>query len=230
MKKIRKWWEMRAIPVSRDTVQDILRKAECFTTGNYLAKNLALSMTDTYWIRQKGMELSYDQVKFSNLADLYNGKVPYHNAMSYDPNASLGGQMTKYWDLTTDPPTLIKESYKAFGQQSANEVFATYLHKLQHTNIPFVEYTAEITEDRGILSRCEAFTNDHREFISAYEVLESQKPQNDIALYDFYIELCIAHGINREAIQDFMDYQTMTDFIISNTDEHLQNFGVLTRS
>lgn len=28
-------------------------------------------------------------------------------------------------------------------------------------------------------------------------------------------------------MQDFMDYMILTDFIISNTDEHLQNFGVL---
>ena len=28
-------------------------------------------------------------------------------------------------------------------------------------------------------------------------------------------------------IQSFMDYQTLTDFVISNTDEHLQNFGIL---
>ena len=28
-------------------------------------------------------------------------------------------------------------------------------------------------------------------------------------------------------MQEFMDYQTLTDFVISNTDEHLMNFGIL---
>lgn len=28
-------------------------------------------------------------------------------------------------------------------------------------------------------------------------------------------------------MQNFMDYMILTDFIISNTDEHLQNFGIL---
>lgn len=46
-------------------------------------------------------------------------------------------------------------------------------------------------------------------------------------MYDTYIDLCTQHGIDRECIQKFMDYQTITDFIISNTDEHLLNFGVL---
>ena len=30
-----------------------------------------------------------------------------------------------------------------------------------------------------------------------------------------------------EKIQAYMDYQTLTDFVISNTDEHLLNFGIL---
>lgn len=34
-------------------------------------------------------------------------------------------------------------------------------------------------------------------------------------------------GIDSQEIRNFMDYQTLTDFIISNTDEHLGNFGIL---
>lgn len=40
------------------------------------------------------------------------GKIPYHNVTSYDPNASLGGQMEKYWDFTGKVPVLVKESSK----------------------------------------------------------------------------------------------------------------------
>ena len=50
-------------------------------------------MTDSYWICPENIVLKYNDIKFSNLA-LYNeGKIPYHNASSYDPNASLGGQL-----------------------------------------------------------------------------------------------------------------------------------------
>lgn len=78
-----------------------------------------------------------------------------------------------------------------------------------------------------MLCKCKAFTSEKVELLSAYEILESEKPRNDEALYDNYITLCVKNGIAREEIQNFMDYQTMTDFLISNTDEHLQNFGVL---
>ena len=225
--KIKKWWEMRAIPSSRETIADLINRGGCLNAGSYLAKNLALSMTDSYWIRPVELEISFDKIKLFNLKAYSNGRVPYHNATSYDPNASLGGQMEKYWDVSDEPPVLVKESYKNFGQQAVNEVFASKLHEMQQTDIPFVKYHAEKTEDRGIICRCEAFTSEGVELVSAYEVVESRKRKNDIPMYDHYINVCADHGIDREQMQKFMDYQTLTDFVLTNTDEHLNNFGVL---
>lgn len=225
--KIQKWWEMRAIPASRAMVQDILRSAGCLNTELYLAKNLGLSMTDAYWVCPVDALLTYDQVKFRNLENYNDGKIPYHNAASYDYNASLGGQMEKYWDLDHAIPDLVKESSKFYGQQSVNEVVATRIHELQQSTIPFVRYAAEIVPGHGIVSHCDSFTTENIELISAYEMVESQKNRNSISLYDHYIATCVQNGIDEAVIQDFMDYQTMTDFIISNTDEHLNNFGVL---
>lgn len=227
IKKIQKWWEMRAVPASRATMQQVINNANCLNTEVYLAKNLGLSMTDTYWIKPSGIDLSFDNVKFANLAAYSHGKIPYHNATSYDPNASLGGQMEKYWDLMHKTPILVKESYKYYGQQSINEVFASIIHSRQPSNVEFVRYTAEMTEDRGVQCKCPAFTSENIELLSAYEMVESRKIQNSQALYDEYINICVENGIDYNQIQEFMDYQTMTDFLITNTDEHLLNFGVL---
>lgn len=227
IKKIQKWWEMRAVPASRATMQQVINNANCLNTEVYLAKNLGLSMTDTYWIKPSGIDLSFDNVKFANLAAYGHGKIPYHNATSYDPNASLGGQMEKYWDLMHKTPILVKESYKYYGQQSINEVFASIVHSRQPSNVEFVRYTAEMTEDRGVQCKCPAFTSENIELLSAYEMVESRKIQNSQALYDEYINICVENGIDYNQIQEFMDYQTMTDFLITNTDEHLLNFGVL---
>lgn len=227
IKKIQKWWEMRAVPASRATMQQVTNNANCLNTEVYLAKNLGLSMTDTYWIKPSGIDLSFNNVKFANLAAYSHGKIPYHNATSYDPNASLGGQMEKYWDLMHKTPILVKESYKYYGQQSINEVFASIVHSRQPSNVEFVRYTAEMTEDRGVQCKCPAFTSENIELLSAYEMVESRKIQNSQALYDEYINICVENGIDYNQIQEFMDYQTMTDFLITNTDEHLLNFGVL---
>ena len=226
-RKIKKWWEMRSIPASRNDIKTILKESGCLTPGIYLAKNLALSMTDCYWIRPEGLTVNYDDVNLLNLAGFHDGKIPYHNATSYSPNASLGGQMDKYWDMTGNVPVLVKESYKYYGQQAINEVFATYIHQQQNTQIPYVIYSAERKEDGGVISMCNAFTSNKIELVSAYEIIESEKTRNEVSLYDNYINICEKNGIDKSVIQDFMDYQTLTDFIITNTDEHLLNFGVL---
>ena len=60
--------------------------------------------------------------------------------------------MEKCWDFTTIPPTLIKESSKYYGQQSINEVVATYIHDALQAGIPYVRYSAIKEVDNSILS------------------------------------------------------------------------------
>lgn len=224
---IKKWWESRAVPGSRRIIQETLKKLNCINTEAYLARNLALSMTDSYWIKPVNMDVEYDNIKLSGLLSYDISQVPLHNTSSYDPNASLGGQMEKYWDLSHTQPLLVKESYKYFGQQAINEAVASNIHKKQNTTIPFVSYSLDSTLDGGLVCICPAFTNDDIELVSAYEVIESFKSQNDLSDYDNYIKACTELGIEESVIRDFMDYQTLTDFVISNTDEHLMNFGLL---
>lgn len=81
--------------------------------------------------------------------------------------------------------------------------------------------------DGGIECRCNAFTNEKTEFVPAYEVIESRHINNSQNLYNAYIDIAAENGADKTAMQNCMDYQTMTDFLISNTDEHLLNFGLL---
>lgn len=213
IEKIRKWLELRAIPNSRFNKQT----TDCNNAKVYLAKNLGLSITDTYWIKPVEVNLSFDDAK------LTNSKSPF------DPNASLGGQMKKHWDLIKKSPTLVKKSSNYFGQQCINEVFATMLHERQGAAIPFGRYTTSSVDSEQCKCfskecKCNAFTSEHIEFVSAHEVLESQKTRNEQSLYDKFISICESNNID---VRDFMEYQIMTDFIINNTDRHFLNFGVI---
>lgn len=227
LQKIKKWWAMRSVPASREMMQHVIRNAGCLNAEGYLAKNLALSMTDTYWICPAGADLTYQDVNLRNFADLSIEKVPCHNAASYDPNASLTGQMEKYWDLGGDVPILVKRSTAHYGQQALNEVFATAVHERQAAGVPYTSYRAERIPDGGYACRCRAFTSDALEFVPAIEVLEGGTISNDTNAYNGYIAICAEHGIPEQVIRNFMDYQTLTDFVVSNEDEHLSNFGIL---
>ena len=227
LQKMKKWWDMRAVPGARKDMDHMIRQAGCQNSRAYLAKNLALSISDTYWICPIELELAWSDVNLYQLAGMGNGIVPLHRMSSYDPNASLGGQMDKMWDVSVIPPVLQKTAWKYFGQQGINEAFATEVHIRQKTIYPFVRYSIAETQDHGITASCPAFTSPEIEFVSAYEILESEKIGNDESLYDAYIRICGQQGIDTDYMRSFMDYQTATDFIISNTDEHLMNFGVL---
>ena len=221
------WWEHRAVPGSRKEMEEIIRKAGCENSKEYLAKNLALSMTDTYWICPLDVSLSWEDVNLYRRSEPESGQITWHNASSYDPNASLGGEMDKYWDISGEEPVLVKRAYRNYGQQSINEAFATELHMRQKGSIPFAVYDVRPSDDNAMLSSCKAFTTEDIEFVSAYEVLNSGKRKASRSDFEQYIDACEEHGIDRKTMQDFMDYLILSDFAISNTDEHLQNFGVL---
>lgn len=225
---MRKWWSIRAVPGTRKTMEQVLRDNDCLNNEAYLVKNLGLSLVDSYWICPLDMQIKWDDINLYEQGRYYNHKMPYHNATSYDPNASLGGQMDKYWDMSQDTPVLVKTASAYGGQQAINEVFATTFHKALQNEVSYVEYMIrKRTVDNSMQCLCNSFTSKQIEFVSAFEIIESQKRRNDKSLCETFIEACVDNGIARHVIQDYMDYQIITDFIISNTDEHLLNFGVL---
>lgn len=224
---IKIWWEHRAVPGHRKDMEQVIRNAGCINSKEYLAKNLALSITDTYWLCPVEIDLAWEDVSLYNFHALGIEIMPYHNLSSYDPNASLGGEMDKYWDLSSQPPTLVKRAYAHHGQQNANEMFASELHRRQENSIDYVQYHFERANDGGTISKCRAFTSERVEFVPAYEIIMSRKSSNNTSKYETFIDVCAEHGLDREEVQRFLDYQTLTDFAISNTDEHLRNFGVL---
>ena len=225
-RKMNLWWKMRAVPASRSQMLSIIRREGLHTPSEYLEKNLALSMTDVYWICPVDASLTWEEVNLRNMLRHGIREVAYHSASTYDPNAALSGQLEKYWDLSGKTPILVKECSAYHGLQAINELFADRVSTLQETKIPFVHYELSTDHDEYRVF-CDAFTDENTEFVSAYEIVNSQKLRNDQSLYDAFIKICSQNGLEEEPVRNYMDYQTSLDFVISNTDRHLLNFGVL---
>lgn len=69
------------------------------------------------------------------------------------------------------------------------------------------------------------FTTERYEFIPAWEIVASQKKKNDESLFEQFISICEKRGISD--CRAYMDYLILSDFILSNTDRHLNNIGVI---
>lgn len=235
LSNLRTWWQNRAAPGNREDMKAAFRDAGCLTGGfvtsatssRYLMKNLGLSLTDTYWICPVGSDLRWRDV---SLYPQGKSSAAVHDNPPFDPNASLTGQMCKHWDLSGDIPVLIKQTPLNIGQQAVNEAFASRLHSRQKSGIAYVSYTLRQVpygEACRYDSICPAFTSEKTEFIPAHDIIASEKRPESRNIYDHFLDVCEHHGLNRNRMQRFLDYQTLTDFVISNGDEHLYNFGVL---
>lgn len=65
--RFHEWWRDRAIPKTRHGAKTALQKLGYETTANALVNNLALSLSDCYWIKPRGEDLSWKDVNlFTN--------------------------------------------------------------------------------------------------------------------------------------------------------------------
>ena len=228
------WIMGRGIPVTRDGIASDLLEIGGKSTFDMMLCNLGLSLTDCYWICP--VEANY------NWADVNLYKNPFKSKYSLDlkddilinaetgsftPNASLKGDLKKKWIIGDDGCRyLIKGNKTESCRQSLCEVLASNIHASQE----FTNYTAyrlvEIPSKDAMKVGCEckAFTSERLEFISAYSIISSIKVPGDQSYYESYIEMCGTYGLD---IRSFMEYQIMTDFVITNVDRHFNNFGIL---
>lgn len=236
----KKWWENRAVPSTRKGVQAALNFLDISSTKSLLVANLGLSLTDHYWIKPIDSDFTWEQVtlytndfsdsigefQFTQQEQIFDltGKT------TFCPSASLQGELKKKWLIGDDGTRfLAKGNHGLSCQQSLNEVFASEIHCRQGI-VPYVDYkltTIDTNEGSSIGCISKNFTTTNIEFIPAYEVNLSCKKRNDCSEYEFFIQVCTQNGLDENYVRKFLEYQIMTDFVISNTDRHFNNFGVL---
>lgn len=234
-KNLAEWIQNRSIPDSRKDLDEILQKAGCKTAQEYMIHNLALNLSDSYWIcPMEERDLKWEDV---NLYQHPTGDLTFRNRLNelshkkVRNNSSLTGSLEKYNSYEKDGWHLIKKGDPKIpaGLQNINEAFVSMLHQRQG----FTEYTRYILnfDAHGICESCDCkyFTDKDHELISAYNVTGGIAGSSETLkdAYQEYIDVCIANGLDRNYVMHFMDYMLMTDFLITNTDRHWENFGVL---
>lgn len=237
--KFHEWWRDRAIPKTRHGAKTALQRLGYSSTGSALVNNLALSLTDCYWIQPRGEDLTWEEVNlFTNdFVDSF-GEITINPDHDIDLRtrtrfdcATSQGELQKKWCIDKDGRRyLVKGNYGLSYQQSINEVFASDLHARQG----FTNYTRYyLTKLRveggreGLGCLCYAFCNDSVECISAWELLQTVKTRQNESYYYPLKQVCISLGMQEQSFTDFMDYEIMTDYLLTNTDRHMNNIAVL---
>lgn len=226
---LNEWWTDRSIPTSRSGIREALETLDIATTKMLLIRCYGLSLSDQYWICPEGSDLAWDKVNFfentfsDDIGDVLFGSNKKANAFDFSsPDNTSDGNLKKRWKIIDGKRCLVKGGSNPFRQQPFNEVIATEVMK--RLEIPHVPYTVMWNQDAPYCV-CEDFVDKNTELIPAWRIIQTQKKDNRISVYQHFVNCCNALGIS--GVVPFLDRMIVLDYIISNEDRHLNNFGAI---
>ena len=230
---LQNWWKDRAVPITQGQIKNFLAKQGSISPTEYLTENLGLSLTDYYWLKPLESDLKWEEVNlFCNdfHENIFMGH--FHQGTqatpSYSPNSSLGGNTEKTWSIVNGERCLIKGNHSALSHESINEAIASEIHKNQaydnYTHYDLIHIKGKEYK-YGCISK--AFTSEDLELVSAWAIITSEIKPNNCSNYEHFINICTKHGIDKDQLREDLEYQIMTDYIMTGYDRHLTNISVL---
>ncbi len=238
VKSIAGWWKSRAIPDTRRGIQQALEYLQEKTNLSLMLSGYGLSLTDHYWMQPVGEEACWRDLNFyeNDFSDMLgnlltdSGKIDAdRNVSKFSPASSVNGEMKKKWVIRDGIRYLLKVNVNDYGQQSVNEVTASRLHEqLGWDNyVPYLLDKILIEGKEYPCSLNPLFTSQEYEFVSAYQLIKDYKVPNTSSGFEAVIRQAVRHGMEEKAVREQLEYTILTDFILSNTDRHFNNFGFL---
>lgn len=226
---LNEWWHGRAIPASRDGIQEALAALSVATTHKLLDKSLGLSLSDQYWICPSNAEADWSRLNFfendfsEDVGNLLLGlRTTGENISLMSPDNTSDGWLKKKWTVIDGKRCLIKGGSGAIQQEPYNEVLASRL--MERLGIPHVSYTL-LVQDEYPYSVCENFITPQTELVTAWYVMQTRQKPNHTSVYQHYLNCCEALGI--PGMVEAMDRMIVVDYLIANEDRHQNNFGVI---
>ena len=228
LKSFVNWLEDRAIPIGR--YSDLGNNCSRL---QFLLNNNSLSLSDSYWTCPVGIVPLWSKINLydnsfvaTTVLDNFNEIKTIAYKTNFIPSSSLKGDLAKKWVIDHDGNRiLVKGSYLQNALQSVSEVLATAMYSA--CDIDFVEYHfmgISCNGEEKIGCACKNFTTSDTEFIPAIDIVNTGKKANSDSWYGYFIKKC---SECLPDVQHFMDVMLCIDFLVANSDRHLNNFGIL---
>ena len=227
---LNRWWQGRSIPASRSGLREALELLEIALPQTLAEKCLGLSLSDQYWICPAKQELRWEDVNFFDHAfsedvgnALFGRKSDSTRLNLMSPDNTSDGWLRKKWVIYNGKRYLMKGGSGQVQQEPFNEVFASRL-MARSGMVDFVPYTLHWEDDMPY-SLCENFITRDTELVSAGSILQAWKKPNHVSLYRHFSDCCATLGIPNA--REGLNHMLTIDFLIANTDRHLNNFGAV---
>lgn len=225
-----RWLIFRSIPETRKNIKvDLL--GDRF---QYLIKNYGLSLIDHYWFKPVNEpDITWESINLfvNDFKEIYDFRFDndLDGFTSFTPNSSLHGNLQKKWVIdNSGKRVLIKGNTSSTNfLDSISEVFSSEIHlrqnKYYYVNYEFAKMPYDGKEI--ISSLCENFIDINTELIHGNELSYCNFDIRNKNMFERIVNIVdYLYGLN---IRYFLEYQILVDFLITNTDRHFKNFGII---
>ena len=225
------WWSSRSIPSSRERFGQLLQDLRIGCAAELAERCLGLSLSDRYWVRPWGSELTWQAVNFfdNNFSQelgfvTLEGNSPKAPVDLRSPSSSAIGDLRKKWIIDHGVRYLVKGASSLFAQEPFNEVAATALYRRTLPEDAYVAYEL-VPSGQDVFCRCPNMLQGTEEFVSAWDLLYRYRTDCDVTtLPRLLAEL---RRIGFDDARDALSRIFVTDALIANPDRHFRNFGVI---
>ena len=230
------WLEYRTVPNSRPNIDKCLEKWGMENTDDLSCRALRLSLSDSYWFKPDGIELTWDDVNlYRNGFSEDVGKTmfnPENETSDIDfltPDATTRGEDIKRWICDEHNDAYLIKTNDAYEQVAYNELIANmicdklgiicaeYLLIKSNVNI-YNDTNKQYAVKDCTFSKSKNFCRENTTYVPADYLRIITEKNNVRDLID------IIKNKNPDVYDDFVKMLVL-DFLIDNKDRHSENFG-----
>lgn len=209
-----------------------LKKILTVTGQNRLESSLqayGLTLTDGFWFKPEDEpNLKWEQINFftnsfsSDIGNLaFNLPLSDHDLLT--PDLTTNGRMEKAWKRSGSTTWLLKKGSPPYFEEPFNEKIVSQIMK-KVLKIPFVDYDV-IFVNHYAASICQNFTRDGIEFVSAADLVRTERKPSFLDMDTHLRERCKFFSI--PGYVEFLNQLKIIDYITGNKDRHMGNYGFL---
>ena len=231
VKELNLWFKGRGIPDWRKDLENLLKKLNVSSPDELLNKAYGLSLSDQYWMKSESQEnLQWKDINFFTNDFQYKGYLQVSLSSSSleeridlrSPNNTTDGMLQKAWVIENNERILVKGTYYESRQEPINEWLVSQI--CNRLGLNYCNYEIGI-ENNKLVSKCKNFITENEEIITAYEVFNSKKQNNNINDFEHYIKILEGNGLStaRKQVEDMF----FVDYLVMNIDRHMKNFGII---
>lgn len=234
-RKLEDWLSKRAIPASRQNIDEVLAELKIQNTRKLSLKSYGLSLSDQYWIKPKDQNILWESINFfqndfstqmgeilSQEKKVSTQEIP--DISFYTPDSSADGWLKKRWIIQNNKRLLLKGASVLYEQEPFNEKIASDI--MTHLGIDHIPYTM-MTYKKKPYSVCETFITKDTELIPALNIVMHEPQKEGDNRLTHLLRGCVNLGMNAKRVKVNIDQMIVVDYLIGNYDRHWRNFGFI---